>query len=60
MQKVFEDISTSLNLWLSVDDCGASLPTENIIPLLYNMIDLMSVKVSFSCYLAGLVFEWHT
>lgn len=50
MQKVFQDISTSLNLWLkilSLDDSGDSLPTENIIPLLYNMIDLMSVKVSF-------------
>ncbi|CAE6181743.1 unnamed protein product [Arabidopsis arenosa] len=46
-KKVFQDISTSLNLWLrilSLDDSGDSLPTENIIPLLYNMIDLMSVK----------------
>ncbi|KAG2240437.1 hypothetical protein Bca52824_090755 [Brassica carinata] len=44
---VFEDISTSLNLWLripSLDDTGDSLLTEDIIPLLYNMIDLMSVK----------------
>ncbi|CAH8360120.1 unnamed protein product [Eruca vesicaria subsp. sativa] len=44
---VFQDISTSLNLWLripSLDDSGDSLPTEDIIPLLYNMIDLMSVK----------------
>ncbi|XP_010433961.1 PREDICTED: separase-like [Camelina sativa] len=46
-KKVFQDIRTSLNLWLrilSLDDSGDSLPTENIIPLLYNMIDLMSVK----------------
>ncbi|EOA19088.1 hypothetical protein CARUB_v10007755mg [Capsella rubella] len=46
-KKVFQDISTSLNLWLrnlSLGDNGDSLPTENIIPLLYNMIDLMSVK----------------
>ncbi|KAL0738807.1 hypothetical protein Bca4012_015017 [Brassica carinata] len=45
--KVFQDISTSLNLWLrirSLDDSEDSLPTENIVPLLYNMIDLMSVK----------------
>ncbi|CAN7071285.1 unnamed protein product [Brassica oleracea var. botrytis] len=44
---VFQDISTSLNIWLgmpSLDDSGDSLPTEDIIPLLYNMIDLMSVK----------------
>lgn len=50
VQKVIQDISTSLNLWLripSLDDSGDRLPTENIIPLLYNMIDLMSVKVSF-------------
>ncbi|KAL0890878.1 hypothetical protein Bca101_014861 [Brassica carinata] len=46
-KKVFQDISTSLNLWLrirSLDDSEDSLPTENIVPLLYNMIDLMSVK----------------
>ncbi|XP_024005725.1 separase isoform X2 [Eutrema salsugineum] len=46
-KKVLEDISTSLNLWLEIsclDDSGASLPTVDIIPLLYNMIDLMSVK----------------
>ncbi|XP_019088652.1 PREDICTED: separase-like isoform X2 [Camelina sativa] len=46
-KKVFQDIRTSLNLWLrilSLDDSGDSLPTENIIPLLYNMTDLMSVK----------------
>ncbi|VVB12005.1 unnamed protein product, partial [Arabis nemorensis] len=46
-KKVFEDISTSLNLWLripSIDETEDNLPTENIIPLLYYMIDLMSVK----------------
>ncbi|CAA7060137.1 unnamed protein product [Microthlaspi erraticum] len=46
-KKVFQDISTSLNLWLRIsspDDSGDSLPTENIIPLLYNIIDLMSLK----------------
>ncbi|CAN8325640.1 unnamed protein product [Cochlearia groenlandica] len=46
-KKVFQDISTSLNLWLripSLDDSGDSLPTESIIPLLYNMIDFISVK----------------
>ncbi|CAH2078208.1 unnamed protein product [Thlaspi arvense] len=46
-KKVFQDISTSLSLWLgipSLDDSGDSLPAENILPLLYNMIDLMSVK----------------
>ncbi|CAN6914161.1 unnamed protein product [Brassica oleracea] len=46
-KKVFQDISTSLNLWLripSLDDSEDSLPTENIVPLLYNMFDLMSVK----------------
>ncbi|RID78478.1 hypothetical protein BRARA_A01307 [Brassica rapa] len=44
---VFQDISTSLNLWLgmpSLEDSGDSLPTEDIIPLLYNIIDLMSLK----------------
>ncbi|KAL1201644.1 Separase [Cardamine amara subsp. amara] len=46
-KKVLQDISTSLKLWLripSLDDSGDRLPTENIIPLLYNMIDLMSLK----------------
>uniref|UniRef100_A0A1J3F8L7 separase n=1 Tax=Noccaea caerulescens TaxID=107243 RepID=A0A1J3F8L7_NOCCA len=46
-KKVFQDINTSLNLWLRIpspDDSGDSLPTENIIPLLYNIVDLMSVK----------------
>ncbi|KAJ0263460.1 Separase [Hirschfeldia incana] len=46
-KKVFQDISTSLNLWLripSLDDCGDILPTEDIVPLVYNMIDLMALK----------------
>ncbi|XP_010540470.1 PREDICTED: separase isoform X2 [Tarenaya hassleriana] len=46
-KQVFQDISASLSLWLSIPnpvDRDNSMLPENMIPLLYNIIDLMSMK----------------
>lgn len=48
-QQVIEDIGAALNLWLSISICFESdrcnMVSENTILLLYNVVDLLSVKV---------------
>lgn len=53
-QQIFQDINAALNLWLSIsipDHCSAddpcSMVPENTMILLYNIIDLLSMKVCF-------------
>ncbi|KAG2326377.1 hypothetical protein Bca52824_009105 [Brassica carinata] len=42
-KEVFEDINKSLNLWVGIQS-GDIIPLENVIPLLFNVIDLVSIK----------------
>ncbi|KFK31931.1 hypothetical protein AALP_AA6G177700 [Arabis alpina] len=46
-KQVFQDLNTSLNLWLRIQtpcDSNDTIPLENMIPLLCNVIDLLSIK----------------
>lgn len=52
MQRIFEDITSALNLWLSIftsdhfsADNNYFTMSENVMLLVYNIIDLMSMKV---------------
>ncbi|CAH8384817.1 unnamed protein product [Eruca vesicaria subsp. sativa] len=42
-KQVFEDINTSLKLWVWIQSSDI-IPLENVIPLLLNVIDLVSIK----------------
>ena len=46
VQQIFEDINKSLNLWVWIQS-SETIPLENVIPLLFNVIDLVSIKVNF-------------
>ena len=54
MQQIFGDVKAALNIWMSfsISDCcekgGGSALSENIIILLYNIIDLIQLKVCLS------------
>ncbi|XP_048611351.1 separase-like [Brassica napus] len=41
--QIFEDINKSLNLWVWIQS-SETIPLENVIPLLFNVIDLVSIK----------------
>ncbi|RXH92374.1 hypothetical protein DVH24_033270 [Malus domestica] len=52
-KRVLEDISAAINLWLGIstpDNCSradkCSMLSENTILLLYNVIDLLSIKIT--------------
>lgn len=50
LQKVFQDVNKSLNIWLRIktpSDSKGSISLENMIPLLCNVVDLLSIKVTF-------------
>ncbi|WZZ49348.1 hypothetical protein YC2023_049455 [Brassica napus] len=42
-KQIFEDINKSLNLCVWIQS-GETMPLENVIPLLFNVIDLVSIK----------------
>ncbi|CAN6831412.1 unnamed protein product [Brassica oleracea] len=42
-KQIFEDINKSLNLWVWIQS-SETIPLENVIPLLFNVIDLVSIK----------------
>ncbi|XP_020532873.1 separase isoform X2 [Jatropha curcas] len=46
-KQVFQDIKAAINIWLgiSISD-GSSILTDSVLPLLYNIVDLFSVKGS--------------
>ncbi|KAL0876967.1 hypothetical protein Bca101_026672 [Brassica carinata] len=46
-KKVFQDVNKSLNIWLRIktpSHSKDSIPLENVIPLLCNVVDLLSIK----------------
>ena len=45
VQQVFKDINTSFNLWVWIQSSDI-ISLENVIPLLFNVIDLDSIKVN--------------
>lgn len=54
-QKVFQDIRAALDIWLGIsttDKCSPDdkcfMVSENTMMLLYNIIDLLSIKVCLS------------
>ena len=60
-QHVLQDIHAALNLWLSIhipEGCSIDdqhdLMSKNTILLLYNIVDLLSLKVSFVIFLVGI------
>lgn len=61
-QQVLEDISSAINLWLGIStrnncspDDKCSMVSESIMLLLYNAIDLLSIKV---CLLTSWVLHY--
>lgn len=60
-QRVLQDIRAALNLWLSIHipECSSTadqhdLLSKNTMLLLYNIVDLLSLKVSFMIFLVGI------
>lgn len=64
-QQVLEDISSAINLWLGIytpNNCSpddkCSMVSENIMLLLYNVIDLLSIKVCLLIFLGAVLFSF--
>lgn len=64
-QQVLEDISSAINLWLGIStpnncspDDKCSMVSENIMLLLYNVIDLLSIKVCLLIFLGDVLFSF--
>lgn len=52
-QQIFEDVKAALDLWLSIshlnrfEEGDSSALSDNIMILLYNVVDLLQLKVRF-------------